>query len=99
MIARREQRRLARESGQQKTSTSLTGEQTSTSVQDYLLQTQLEEASRRVERASSPLAVNAWVYVTANGRTQGEAKRLGEAAAGGVEGRHSSPTKGAEGGG
>src|SRR5256712_2376486 len=81
MMARREQRRLARESAQQKTSMSLTGEQTSTSVQDYLLQTQLEVASRRVRRASSPLAVNAWVYVTAHGQTEGEAKRLGEAAA------------------
>src|SRR2546428_184367 len=81
IMARREQRRLARESAEQKTSTSLTGEQTSTSVQDHMLQTQLEEASRRVERASSPLAVKAWVYVTANGRTEGEAKRLAEAAA------------------
>src|SRR5438445_10539984 len=96
MIARREQRRLAAESAVHKTSMSLTGEQTSTSVQDYLLQTQLEEASRRVERASSPLAVKAWVYVTANGRTEGEAKRLGEAAAEVVKASLSSHRKGRE---
>jgi hypothetical protein len=85
MLARKEQRRLARGSVEQKTSMSLTGEQTSTSVQDHLVQTQLEEASRRVERASSRLAVKAWVYVTAHGHTEGEAKRIAEAAADDVQ--------------
>src|SRR5207245_3940549 len=53
ILARREQRRLAEESAGQKTSPSITGEQTSTSVQDHSVQIGLEEAVRKVERRDS----------------------------------------------
>ena len=81
LIAARKQRRLAKEGGEQKSSTSLAGEQTSTSVQDFASQMEQEGAAKEVERRSSSLAFEAWVFVTAHGRTIGESARMAETAA------------------
>src|SRR5207253_6660102 len=80
ILARREQRRLAEESAGQKTSPSITGEQTSTSVQDHLVQIGLEEAVRRVERRDSSQAVSVWVYLTGRGKSKSEAGQVAKMA-------------------
>ena len=80
ILARREQRRLAEASGGQKTSSSITGEQTSTSVQDHLVQIGLEEAVKKVERRDSSQAVSVWVYLTGRGRSRSEAEQVAKTA-------------------
>jgi len=81
LIAAREQRRLAKESGKQKSSTSLAGVQTSTTVQDHSSQVEQEGASKEVERRSSGQALEAWVFITAHGRTIGESAKTAQTAA------------------
>src|SRR5438093_155597 len=80
VLARREQRRLAEESARQKSSPSITGEQTATSVQDHLVQIGLEEAVRKVERRDSSQAVSVWVYLTGRGKSKGDAEQVAKMA-------------------
>ncbi len=82
LIARREQRELARRAGKQQSSSSLSGEQNTTSVQDHFFGIELEEAVKRVERHASPQAIDSWVYVTGQGKTQEEALRVATLAGG-----------------
>src|SRR5712692_331486 len=80
ILGRGEQRRLAEESAGQKTSPSITGEQTSTSVQDHLVQIGLEEAVRRVERRDSSQAVSVWVYLSGRGKSKSDAEQVAKMA-------------------
>lgn len=81
VIARREQRRLARDAAEQKSTESLVGDQTSTSTQDHFVQIELDEAVKKVERRASSQSIEAWVYLTGHGKTPREASKVAEAAA------------------
>lgn len=93
LIARRDQRRLARRAMEQKSTPSLTGEQTSTIVQDHLVGIELEESVKRVERHASSQSVDTWVYVTGRGKTEDEALKVAMYAAGVVRSSLSSHRK------
>src|SRR5207249_931473 len=68
------------ESAKQKSSPTITGEQTATSVQDHLVQIGLEEAVRKVERRDSSQAVSVWVYLTGRGKSRSDAEQVAKMA-------------------
>lgn len=96
IIARRKQRELARRAGQQRSSSSIASEQSTTSVQDHFVGIELEEAAKRVERQASPQAIGVWAYVTGRGKTQDEALKVAMLAAGVARSSLSSDRKAGE---
>jgi len=81
LIARRAQRKLTRDSAEQKSVESLVGDQNSTTEQDYLRGTEAEAAAKRVERQTSPQSIESWIYVSGLGKSTAEAEKLAESAA------------------
>jgi Helicase HerA, central domain len=81
LITRRAQRKLARDSAEQKSAESLVGDQNTTTEQDYFVGTEAEAAAKRVERQTSPQSIESWIYVSARGKSRDEAERLAESAA------------------
>lgn len=80
LLARREQRKLAEDSAHQKTVESIAGDQDSATTQDHLTGTELEAATKKVERQASPQSVDAWIFVSGVGNDETEAKKLAESA-------------------
>lgn len=76
LIARREQRRLAKKAAIQRNSPSLGGDQTTISVRDQYFGMELEEAVKEVERHASPQSVETWVYITGRGETIAKAMEV-----------------------
>lgn len=81
LIARRRQHEMSKRAGQQRGSSSLTGDQNTVSIQDHFFQTELEEAVKRVERHSSRQAIDVWMYVAGRGNSRSEALEVAEHAA------------------
>ncbi len=79
-LARREQRRLAEDSANQKSVESIAGDQNSVTVQDFFIGTQLEAATKKVERQASPQSIDAWIFVSGIGNDEAEARKLAESA-------------------
>ncbi len=90
-LARRKQRQLARESGEQRTEQSLLSpSEKSTSVRDFLGEVELEQSIKWLQRYASSRALKTWVFVTGRAETPKEARSIAEGASHVIQGTLSS---------